>query len=325
MKILKEDLLFMIEQATKAPSGHNTQPWLFRINENSIEIHPDSTKTLPVVDSDQREMFVSLGCAAENLCIAAISRGYRPTVSISAKGIITLQPARTATPVEATGLAEQISKRQTNRRVYNGTLIPDETMRELLAVKRAGDTSLHCWPKGSEEFRKLHSYIMQGNEIQMNDLSFKKELKSWMRFNREQVRKTGDGLSYSVFGAPNLPARLSCFIMGSCLTAKRQNSSDRKKIASSSHFILFTAPTNTPEAWIQLGRTLERFLLHATRAGIATAFTNQPCELQVLSDKMQQEIAGLQTRIPVVLLRLGYAAPMPYSPRKEVAKIIITD
>lgn len=87
MKIQKEDLLFMIEQATKAPSGHNTQPWLFRINENGIEIHPNYTKTLPIVDSDQREMFVSLGCAVENLCIAAISRGYRPIVSISARAL----------------------------------------------------------------------------------------------------------------------------------------------------------------------------------------------------------------------------------------------
>ena len=32
------DFLFMVEYAIKAPSGHNTQPWLFRINENSIEI-----------------------------------------------------------------------------------------------------------------------------------------------------------------------------------------------------------------------------------------------------------------------------------------------
>lgn len=31
MKEKKADYLFMIEQATKAPSGHNTQPWLFRI------------------------------------------------------------------------------------------------------------------------------------------------------------------------------------------------------------------------------------------------------------------------------------------------------
>lgn len=324
MKNKQEDYLFLIEQATKAPSGHNTQPWLFRINENSIEIHPDYTKTLAVVDGDRREMFVSLGCATENLCLTAISRGYVPTINISGEGIICIQLNKTENPVKAPALAAQISKRQTNRRVYNGTLIPHATMQKLLPIERTGETSLHCWPKGSEEFRKLHSYIMQGNEVQMNDLPFKKELKSWMRFNREQVRKTGDGLSYAVFGAPNLPKWLSRFIMGKCLTPKLQNESDRKKIASSSHFVLFSIRQDTMKAWIDLGRTLERFLLSATEVGIAVAFTNQPCELKVLSDKMQQEISELRTRMPVVLLRLGYAAPMPYSPRKEVTKIIIT-
>ena len=72
------DFLFMIEQAVKAPSGHNTQPWLFKTGETEIEIRPDFTKSLPVVDPDNRELFVSLGCAAENLCIAASHKGcYR--------------------------------------------------------------------------------------------------------------------------------------------------------------------------------------------------------------------------------------------------------
>lgn len=43
------DFLFMVEYAIKAPSGHNTQPWLFRINENNIEIHPNFDRALPVV------------------------------------------------------------------------------------------------------------------------------------------------------------------------------------------------------------------------------------------------------------------------------------
>ena len=70
------DFLFMVEYAIKAPSGHNTQPWLFRINENSIEIYPNFDRALPVVDFDNRELFISLGCALENLCITALEKGY---------------------------------------------------------------------------------------------------------------------------------------------------------------------------------------------------------------------------------------------------------
>ena len=85
-----EDYLFMVEQAIKAPSGHNTQPWLFKINDNDIEIHPNLEKSLLIVDSENRELFISLGCAAENLCITASQRGYDSKVSIAHNGIITI-------------------------------------------------------------------------------------------------------------------------------------------------------------------------------------------------------------------------------------------
>lgn len=65
----------MMEQAVKAPSGHNTQPWLFRVQKDRIQILPDMSKSLPAVDPDNRELFISLGCATENLCIAAEAKG----------------------------------------------------------------------------------------------------------------------------------------------------------------------------------------------------------------------------------------------------------
>ena len=70
----------MMEQAVKAPSGHNTQPWLFRVQKDRIQILPDMSKSLPAVDPDNRELFISLGCATENLCIAAEAKGYTATV-----------------------------------------------------------------------------------------------------------------------------------------------------------------------------------------------------------------------------------------------------
>ena len=68
---------FLVAQAVKAPSGHNTQPWKFRQNESAVEIYPDFDRRLPVVDPDDRELFVSLGCATENLCLAAQTKGYK--------------------------------------------------------------------------------------------------------------------------------------------------------------------------------------------------------------------------------------------------------
>ena len=75
---IRPDFIYMMEQAVKAPSGHNTQPWLFRVQKDRIQILPDMSKSLPAVDPDNRELFISLGCATENLCIAAEAKGYAP-------------------------------------------------------------------------------------------------------------------------------------------------------------------------------------------------------------------------------------------------------
>ena len=72
---IRPDFIYMMEQAVKAPSGHNTQPWLFRVQKDRIQILPDMSKSLPAVDPDNRELFISLGCATENLCIAAEAKG----------------------------------------------------------------------------------------------------------------------------------------------------------------------------------------------------------------------------------------------------------
>lgn len=327
MKEKRADYLFMIEQATKAPSGHNTQPWLFRICEDSIEIHPDNRKTLHVVDRNRREMFVSLGCATENLCIAAGSIGYASKVNVSEEGIISIE-LHSVDNQKKTLLSGQITRRQTNRSIYNGKQIPEKVIRELLTLEKEEYIGIYCWQKQSIEFNKIRDYVLVGNKIQMSDSCFKNELKSWMRFNKRDEQQTLDGLSYAVFGAPNLPRWLSRLIMGTYLTPGMQNKSDEKKVNSSSHVVLFTVENDSIPEWIQLGRTLEHFLLKTTEAGIATAFINQPCELKVLAEQMQCEVihqTGKEKRIPVVLLRMGYAKAMPYSPRKERNEVIISE
>lgn len=82
-ELTQQDFEELVAQAVKAPSGHNTQPWHFELSGNTIEIKPDFSRSLPVVDADNRELFVSLGCATENLCIAASHKGYDATVAVN--------------------------------------------------------------------------------------------------------------------------------------------------------------------------------------------------------------------------------------------------
>ena len=307
------DLLFLTEQAVKAPSGHNTQPWIFRISEMEIDICPDYNRALPVVDPDNRELFVSLGCAAENLCIAASHKGYRTTVTVAEDGTICIRLDRQS-DVTPSPLFAQIALRQTNRRVYDGRIIPTADIDQLRAIEVAPSVHVHFYERGTPAFNAIAELIYRGNSLQMQDDAFKAELRSWMRYNKKHRDAQHDGLSYDVFGAPNLPRFISENVIAGALNERSQNRTDRKKIASASHLILLTTRENTVEQWVALGRTLERLLLTSTAIGLAHAYLNPPNELPELTHELADTL-GLPGEYPTILLRIGYAKRMPHSVR----------
>ncbi len=315
------DYLFMIEQAVKAPSGHNTQPWLFKINQSEIDIYPDFTKSLPVVDPDCRELFVSLGCAAEYLCIAASHKGYRGNMNITDDGVVKIMLSKDSLVIPSP-LFSQISVRQTNRSVYDGKILPDDSLALLKDINVESHIGIHYFKKGTPEYEVISEMIYKGNRKQMNDRKFKEELQQWMRYNKKHQDATRDGLSYAVFGAPNVPRFIAKPIIKATINEKSQNKNDSKKIASSSHFILLTTSENTIEQWVSLGRTLERILLKATGIGISQAFMNQPNEVSELSVETARKL-GLSDEYPTILIRIGYGKKMPYSLRRNIESCIL--
>src|SRR6185369_8977878 len=71
----RDKLLFLLKFASIAPSSHNTQPWKFRLTENSIEILPDFDRSLAYSDPANRELFLSLGTCVANLILASKAYG----------------------------------------------------------------------------------------------------------------------------------------------------------------------------------------------------------------------------------------------------------
>lgn len=317
------DFEFLVSKAVKAPSGHNTQPWKFRQNESAVEIHPNFDRRLPVVDPDDRELFVSLGCAVENLCLAAQTKGYKSAVSVGDTGVVTVSLMEKA-DIKTNPLFNQIDARQTNRSVYSGEEIALDALKRLQAIRSEDGVSVHYYARQTKQFNDIEQYALRGNTHQMQNEAFKAELKSWMRFNKKHQDQTLDGLSYAVFGAPNVPRWMAEPIMSMAVNAKAQNKADRKKIESASHLVLFTTANNTPNEWVGLGRTLQRFLLTATELEIVHSYLNQPNEEAEIATEMAR-ILGLTGEYPTILLRIGYGKQQAYSKRRPVEDVIIED
>ncbi len=314
------DFRQMIAHAVRAPSGHNTQPWLFTVGSDHITISPDPGRRLPVVDPDDRELFISLGCAAENLRIAASHQGYTcsPRVSDAGEIVISLTRQDGVTPDP---LFEQIPHRQTNRATYDGRSISQTLLASIIAATQTSRVHIRTWTHGTPEHARLTERVLAGNTAQMKDTPFKQELLSWIRYNRSHSKRTRDGLSYAVMGAPSLPEWISRPIIRFSLHGEILNTAERKRIASSSHLMLLSTGGDTRPDWIETGSVLQRTLLLLTQHGIAHAYLNQPCEVPFLRERIGVGFSA-HNRYPQILMRLGYAKPRPYSERRAVDEVI---
>src|SRR5208283_4228561 len=73
--------LALVHAAILAASPHNTQPWLFKVTNSSIELYIDTQRNVGALDPYLREEHIGIGCALENLMLAAVANGYQPTVT----------------------------------------------------------------------------------------------------------------------------------------------------------------------------------------------------------------------------------------------------
>lgn len=123
----------LVHYATLAPSSHNTQCWKFRLDDQAISILPDFARRCPVVDPDDHHLFVSLGCAAENIGQSAGRMGLHAQIRSVANDAIDvlLEPIRSA----ASPLIDAIPRRQSTRTDYDGKPLSNS---ELAMLKAAG-------------------------------------------------------------------------------------------------------------------------------------------------------------------------------------------
>lgn len=125
---LSSDIADVIRYATLAANSHNTQPWRFRVSRDAIEIGPDVSRRTPAVDPDDHHLFVSLGCAAANLAIAAAAAGYQGELAIDGQTI--RYDFVKGVPHEDRLLAA-IVRRQSTRTAYDGRAVPSSDLSAL--------------------------------------------------------------------------------------------------------------------------------------------------------------------------------------------------
>jgi nitroreductase len=306
-----------------APSGHNTQPWTFMCGKNSLQIHPDFSRSLPVVDPDNHALYISLGCAAENAILAAKGEGLCPELSLEqdAAGItfINLRLAE-ADPVRYDPLLEFVESRQVTRSAYRDQAVPDRELEELVDASRMEGVEVRSLTS-PEEMRALEPLILEGSDLQFENKAFVGELVSWIRFSKAEARKKQDGIWHASMGMPATGRLLGELIMKRFVSAKSEAKRWKGILRASAGLAAFIAEEDDIAHWVNVGRAFQRFGLSATRLGIQHAHVNMPCEEPAVRKKLALAL-GLSRGHPLLLVRFGYCEPMPYSFRRPAAAIL---
>ena len=311
----------LIRYATLAPNGHNTQPWRFRVSAGRIDILPDFSRRTPVVDPDDHHVFVSLGCAAENLSLASAARGAPGVVGFDSgnKGSVTFafEQGR-ATP---SALFDAIPKRQSTRADFDGRAVAPADLDALAKAAMVPGVALVLLTD-RKPMDRLQDLVLSGNSTQMADPAFVSELKSWLRFNPRQALRTGDGLYSVASGNPAMPDWLGPHAFDWFSTAGSENEAYARQIRSSAGFAVFTGAGEGPAHWVAVGQACQRFALQATALGLKHAFMNQPVEVPGLRPDLAALI-GLPGRRPDIVMRFGHGPTLPWSPRRPVDAVIV--
>lgn len=314
----------IIHYAILAPSGHNTQPWKFSIKDNSILIYPDYSRRLPVVDPDDHALFISMGCALENLIIAADHMGYGANVEFfppnEEKDCIRVTINNEKDEFDP-DLFNAIPDRQATRSKYDGRQIPAEDLEKLKQVSKQDGVSFFLFTE-PKEIAPIMEFVKQGNILQFRNKSFVNELISWIRFSKKEALTNRDGLNSASMGLPFIPAWFGKFIINTFVTAEGEATKCEKLIRGSSGLALFVAEINDKQSWLNIGRSFERVVLKATALNIKHAHMNMPCEELEIRKKLQKHL-GLKNEHPLLLLRIGYSTPMPKSYRRSVEDVLI--
>jgi len=311
----------IVHNATLAASSHNTQPWKFKTQRSTITILPDLARRCPVVDPDDHHLFASLGCAWENLDIAARALGFQPssTFDDSAGGSVRVELA-SGLAVESP-LSGAIPRRQSSRAQYDGQPVSPSQLRVLEASGIGAGTGVMLLTQKAQLERVL-DYVVAGNTAQLENPAFVRELKKWIRFDDSDAVRTGDGLSARASGNPSTPHWFGSMLLNVLLTARSENEKYRKHIRSSAGIAVFYSETNDKAHWIEAGRACERFCLQAAALDLRTAFINQPVEVVPLRAQFASYL-GIGQRRPDLIVRFGHGPTMPRSLRRPIDDVII--
>lgn len=343
-----EGPLALVRAAILAASPHNTQPWIFKVAEGRIELYADTVRRLGAFDPYLREMFIGLGCALENMALAAASRGYKANIVLTGGKLDlvrgNLEPLLVAEINLSPGVKEKnslydaIPQRHTNRGAYDTTrALPSDIFVDIQRLFE-GEHNIKVLLYTSEaEKEKYIKGVIRSTEDIIADSAMVDDSQKWFRLSWSDVQKYRDGPTVDAFGvSPLLSAAIKMLPPPSAETNHRQwlDVTRNVHLEKSQVFGLIAVRDLYDQVQnLRAGRLWQRLHLWATTKELAMHPINQSIEMvdremslakppqtaEVLAD-----LTGDPSWKPTFSFRIGYPIRKALkSPRRAVESVVV--
>ena len=340
--------LRLVQSAILAANPHNTQPWLFRVSDNQIELFADTSRHLGTMDPYLREMHIGLGCAVENMLLTAAAMGYAvgltltdgelalPSATPQMEKVATLQ--LTAAAAQSTPLYDAIPNRHTNRYNYDRTrAVAAPLLAEMnTLVKSEAAVQLFTYQKGSAAFQTVAAATVASTEAIIADHEMAYDSFRWIDRSWQAVQQEKDGPYIDTAGVPGylrtivklLPPTSQAQIDAGWLSGTQAAMENTAVLGFLAVPQLYDRANN-----LRVGRVWQRLHLWATVNGLAMQPINQLPEVvdrdrqlgrAAATAALMDTLTADPTWRPTFAFRLGYPLNeiLP-SARRPVAEVLI--
>ncbi len=280
------DELALVNAAILAASPHNTQPWLFRVGDGSIDLFADSARHLGAFDPYRREMLLGLGCALENLVVGATTLGFATQVQVLPAPA---EPTRIAHvelsrgQVQLSPLAQAIPLRHTNRGPYQVTrTLEAQAMTAFLSLADAGGARLVLFEADSPKGKLFADGTILATERIVSDREMYADSERWFRHDWSDIRRRRDGIS--VLHAGLSPLMTEIAMLAPRISPEDSGAAwlrmirDTQLPTAPAYGVILVRDLYDPRQAIEAGRLWQRAHLEGTRRGLAMQPINQLME-----------------------------------------------
>jgi nitroreductase len=307
--------------AILAASPYNTQPWLFRLTDNQIEILVNSDRNVGGLDPLRRELYMGLGCAVENACVAAPSQGLVASVSLvpdptrpDLAAVLDLQTAVAARDPHH----DAIGLRHTHRGAYRLDRPVELAVLDALAQQASSpDTRVVFLDAASPEGKLFADLTNEATEIILSVSELREGRHAGLR---DALANASGDIDEALKRAD--AAWLEATRTVSCATA------------AAFGLIMVRGARSSHAMHMEAGRLWQRIHLDGTMRGLAMQPMNHLIEL-IDYEAAKQGRPSVLARMrlpndwkgwePIFGFRLGYAdAPAPRSTRRPLSSVVVS-